>query len=745
MRGHRHPALFLALLVVLGICAADQSTATMGFWLAITLIAVTAVIALLLAQKLRLALILAGAALVFALGGWRMAVELHRRPSPSLVDLIEAGEPVEVFGRLSGIPRQRPSGWSVPLDVHAAHTSTGIVPVQGGVLLSTRASLAELRHGDEIRLTGRFEAPFVRRNPGGFDFAAHLFHQGIDAVLRPVDSLIEIRDAVPVSSFMNTVEPFRVWVRNVFTVHLPKPSRALILGFLLGDTDQLSSRVMAAFRDSGTLHLLAVSGANVWLLVGLVAWPMRLLRIPRWPRSILLVLAVAAFCVLTRNEPSVVRASLMVSLFILGRLIYRPMSLLNAVGASAFLILLASPFQIFRPGFQLSYAAVIGIAVVGQRTAAWTQKLKNYWVRAGSLIAVASVAATLATAPIVAWHFGTVSLVSILANLAMIPLAGVSLYFCLALALLSVFSVAVASWIAYPAVALLDLSASMASLFARMPGAHLAWPNPSPTWIIHFYVAGVLALNWKHRYRWLRPATWYAAGLLMILLANMAMRSEPPVIRLAYLDAGHTRVAACGHPNGSLVWLTDDPGIDERLEEWVTRPFVRASIGTVTHEVTQSWRRWDPSDASNTPSRTLEQHGSAPGWRRYVSTLDSTSEAMRIWCDRFAWGGDTIFCLRDYPTSPPGAAWLDTTLGTGQTVILPARTPDRLIRTLLDSHRPQRVAFCGRSSYWRDPDQYLELWRMRYPDIAFYSTSVNGCLEVLLGSEGSIICPTVTE
>ncbi|MBI5866709.1 MAG: ComEC family competence protein [candidate division Zixibacteria bacterium] len=745
VRGSRHPALLLAVFVALGVCIADQVTAGPTLWLSIALVAFPGVVALLWVNRWRGMLLLAGVLLAIALGAWRMSVDLHGRPSLPLIDLIEEREPVEIYGRLTGIPRQRLSGWSAPIEVMAVRTDAGIVPLQSAALLSTHTSLSEFRHGDQLHLTGRFEAPFVRRNPGGFDYAAHLFRQGIDAVVRPVDSLIDRCGVNPAPSLLNLVEPVRAWLRSVFSVHMPKTARALILGFLLGDTDQLSPGIVAAFRDSGTLHLLAVSGANVWLLVGLVAWPMRLLRIPRWPRSLILLSVVAAFCVLTRNEPSVVRASLVVAFFITGRLIYRPVGLLNAVGASALVILIGSPSQLFRPGFQLSYAAVIGIAVVARQITPWVQSLKARWLRSAVLIVFSSVAATLATAPIVAWHFGTVSLVSLFANLAMIPLAAVSLYLCLALAFLSVLSAAVASWLAFPAARLLDLSAYLATAFSKLPGAHIPWPNPSPVWIVHLYVAGFLALNWRHRYRWVRPVTWYSVGLVVMLLASSTFHEDPPQITLAYLDTGNTRVAACINPNGDLTWLADDPGIDDQLEQWVTLPFIRALSVPVRHEETHSWRRTD--SVAKPTVRSASAHGrfSPPGWLRYVSNLDSTADSRRIWCDRFTWQGDTVICLRDYPTSPPGMAWFDSTFGSGCTIVLPARTPDRLVRRILDLHAPRRVAFFGHAGGWRDPNQFLELWRMRYPDTEFYSTAVHGCIQINLGRAGASILPTMTE
>jgi ComEC/Rec2-related protein len=526
---------------------------------------------------------------------------------------------------------------------------------------------------------------------------------------------------------------------------LPKPARSLILGYLLGDTDQLAPGVITAFRDSGTLHLLAVSGANVWLIVGLFYWPLRLLRVPRWPRAIILIVLVVAFSFLTRNEPSVVRASLMVAFILLGRLLYRPVSLLNAVGASAVVILIAAPSQLFRPGFQLSYAAVIAIAVAGQRVIRLFQSMRPRWTRAIVLAASSSVAATVATAPIVAWHFGTVSLVSLVANLAMIPLAAAGLYTCLAVVLLSVFSSVAAGWMAHPAARILELSSQMASMFAQMPGSHLAWPDPSPIWVIHLYLAGVLAINWRHRYRWVRPTVWYAVAIVTVLISGSLLRPRVPIITLAYLDTGATRIAAFSHPDGSLVWLADDPGVDDGLKQWVIEPFVRAQIGGITTERVLPWRRTDSSDTTHERTVLGRSKFPAPAWRRYLSVLDPPAGGQRVWADRISWARDTVFCLRDYPVTPPGADWLDSVLGRGQTLVLPEAAPDRVLRQLLDHLAPRHVILFGSGSPWRDAEQGLERWRMRYPGIEFFCTATHGCVVIGLRPDSLTITPTIRE
>ncbi|MGD8605367.1 MAG: ComEC/Rec2 family competence protein, partial [Anaerolineales bacterium] len=314
----------------------------------------------------RLLAVFALAGMLFSLGGLRLSVATYGRPHPTLQELCALSHSVEVVGRIDGVPHTDQRGWRVPFTVQNISTSIGTVPVNARVLLRDDDSVCALGYGDRVRMRARFRTPTVRRNPGAFDYATYLYHRGIDALASPVGDIIQLGPRSSLWSPYRIIEPAREWIRETFTRYLAPVPRALILGFLLGDTEGLPRSVYRAVRDSGTLHLLAVSGANVWLIVGMLLLPLRLLRVPRWPRTLLLLIVVTLFSFLTRNEPSVVRASVMVAAILIGRLASRPIAILNAIGFAGTIILLFSPLHLFRPGFQLSFAAVIAIVVVSR-------------------------------------------------------------------------------------------------------------------------------------------------------------------------------------------------------------------------------------------------------------------------------------------------------------------------------------------------------------------------------------------
>lgn len=731
----RHPALLAALGLSIGIFVGDKLEIDAGWILALSL--VLGVVGVLLNRRAVTSSRIAGS-LVFlfaliAFGVWRIVAANADRPSESILELTSASKRVEIFARVDGVPFQKQSGWRVPLDLIAVNGKTGDVPVNGRVLLTSIPTLQGLRFGDYIRFEGRAYAPSVQRNPGGFDYAEYLHRQGFDATIRP-ESAITRWPQDRVWSLYNLIDPVRQWIRVTFGKYLDDNPQALLVGLLLGDTDRLPKSIYDSFRESGTSHLLAVSGANVWLVVGMLLLPMYAFGVPRWPRTIVALAVVILFSFLTRNEPSVVRASLMVGLILFGQLLWRPVAPMNAVGAAAMIILLFAPSHLFRPGFQLSFAAVLGILIAVARVG---PLLKGFWRRRWVypiiMFLVASVSATLATAPVSAWHFGTVPVAGVVSNLFMVPLAGFTAHLGLALLPLQAVSATIATWLAWATGWLLSFSTKIAQFFATVPWAVVSWSSPSVFIMLHLLAVMILILNWRHRYHWLRPLAYYIC-LLIVMTAVVRLASPRQVhASLSLLDTGRQRVAVLSASDGSALGLIDDPGLDDEIDQWVIQPFLRHQIGAPSLKTWMPWRRRTGQSVN-----ADHEAGIAIRWERFYSNhaFDSI-DVPRIWADR--WRGDTttVFMIRDVPDFPVVLLTIQLQENRGGlTLILPAQSKPEWTREVVESVNPNRVILYGKSWQSRTPDEALELWRLRFPGISFYSSAVHGgvILDILDGA-----------
>ena len=193
---------------------------------------------------------------------------------------------------------------------------------------------------------------------------------------------------------------------------------ALLAGMVLGQDDRIEDGVRDAFEASGLAHLLAVSGTNVMLLATLVVWVGAASGAPlRWRLFAALAL-IAVYVPLTGAGPSIQRAGVMGAAGLVAVLAGRPASRWYALGLAAAVTLALNPYAAGEPGWQLSFAAVVGLLWLA---APLREVLERRAPRPVAEVAAMTVAATVATAPLLAAHFGEVSLVSLPANLVAAP------------------------------------------------------------------------------------------------------------------------------------------------------------------------------------------------------------------------------------------------------------------------------------------------------------------------------------
>ena len=189
--------------------------------------------------------------------------------------------------------------------------------------------------------------------------------------------------------------------------------RALLAGFMVGDTSGVDEVDQSAMRRAGLSHFTAVSGSNVAIFLGLLYLAVGPVGIGPKRRAVLGLLGLPVFAAATRFEPSVLRASAMAGLVLAGRLVGVAMETWQVLSAAVIALLIIDPGLVVSAGFQLSAAATVGV-IVGAR-----------WPSSGGKVMRAlavSIGAQVAVAPLLILHFGVVPLLSPLANLLAAPL-----------------------------------------------------------------------------------------------------------------------------------------------------------------------------------------------------------------------------------------------------------------------------------------------------------------------------------
>jgi ComEC/Rec2-related protein len=297
----------------------------------------------------------------------------------------------------------------------------------------------EFRPGEVRRVKGKFFVPSRERNPGLFPRVEFWERDGVYGGLWIEESTLE---SVNWSSApYRWAESLRAELMVSITRGLPDGStgREVILAMVLGAKPPRDSEISKAFRESGAMHVFAVSGLHV-TLVGAIFWMVLMhLPIPRRVGVFLVILAMLSYAMVTGLRPPAVRATLMAVCFLGAFFFRRRPSVFNALALSFALVVLWRPSQVFDVGFQLSYGVLlaigagVGLALKltgkiaeldpffpsrllsdGQRK---VLKVRTYFANLGA----SSLAAWLGSMPIMIWHFGIVTPIAVLTSLLLIP------------------------------------------------------------------------------------------------------------------------------------------------------------------------------------------------------------------------------------------------------------------------------------------------------------------------------------
>jgi len=260
--------------------------------------------------------------------------------------------------------------FSIPLGVRVALYAGAF----GGT--SAPSDFPDVRYGDRFGLNAKLRLPRNFRNPGAFDYEGYLHGIGISVLASAQAENLEL---LPGQSG-TTLGFWRSAIRRSIREHMRKKGlwkdadAALFAAMILGDDSMLLRNVREDFQKTGVYHLLVVSGMNVALLAFAVFWLARRLRCPDWTASLITIALSIFYAYVAGTGVPIQRAVLMLSLFLIARLLYRDRSSFNATGFAALAVLVFSPVALFDAGFQLTFLALLAITGIGvpvlQRTSA---------------------------------------------------------------------------------------------------------------------------------------------------------------------------------------------------------------------------------------------------------------------------------------------------------------------------------------------------------------------------------------
>lgn len=447
-----YPALYLLLFVVTGITLADL--VRLPAWFSILASLVFSVLGILWLSdpgRRRSALAFGFAFLFFS--SFHFGQSMYDTGPHHVGNIIKEKGSYHIFGIVDDWPVLKTDRTEVMVSIDSAGRSD-LQPISGRILLKISDTTTTLQRGDRLEFRGTVYPLKSRESVTGFDYSRYLNLRGVFGIVY-LPTLLDVRvNRGNRYGLYRMVDRVRDWIRNNLETNLSPIPAALSSGFLIGETRNIPPEIYRFFRDSGTLHLLAVSGSNVALVIIFLLILMRPFSFRPGQRYLILLSSVFLFTLLSYGEPSVVRASIMAALVILAKLFQRRYDLNNIIALTALIILLVDPTHLFKVGFQLSFVTAWGLILVvpriDQRFQKWRRRIWYRWLVYPAIIALT---AQLFSMPLIAYYFHRVPVLSVAANLVIVPMTSIAVFGVQATLvsglILPILGMAVGSWLSW--------------------------------------------------------------------------------------------------------------------------------------------------------------------------------------------------------------------------------------------------------------------------------------------------------
>jgi len=337
-----------------------------------------------------------------------------------------------IYGTIKSINLKHEPKLSMVLDIDSLNIKGKTIHIKSDFLCNIKEKNSrqlnklydKIGVGNYVKIKGTINKPRNERNPGEFDYYKYLQSKDISALVyigsASYVKIVDNKTALGKNIIFKARKAISKSINEIYN----KRTAGLLKGLLLADRSEIDYRVKENFINSGVIHVLAVSGLHVGFIVLIFFFLFS--RASIYPRTILTIIGLIAFLFITNNPPSVFRATIMAVVMLLVFLSNRNYNAVNALAIAALILLIIDPAEIFNPGFQLSFSAVLSILIVYPLFDAKIREfnVQNKFLKYLILFIAVSLAAQLGTLPFTLIYFNKLSVVSLFANLLVIPMIG---------------------------------------------------------------------------------------------------------------------------------------------------------------------------------------------------------------------------------------------------------------------------------------------------------------------------------
>ena len=500
------------------------------------------------------------------------------------------------------------------------HSDLGLAPISPNTnRLPGSSVLSNLQYGDLVEVVGQLRQPQGKRNEGGFDYRAYLARKGVFGI-------IYVRDATSVKKigagggyfWMRWMDNLRRKVEGIFeqTMKGAPIYSSVLKGIILGQKQALPEDILLSFKNSGVMHILAVSGLHVgmiafagflffnllfkpltsfadriqqksetsdthWLPFGFSRFRLSEKYIYAKSIYVLTIGLVILYACIVGYRPSVIRASVIISLYFFAKIIDRDADLLNLLGLAALLLLLFNATSLWDVGFQLSFVTTAAIIYFMSK---WEtlfrllpqsepfQYAKKYFL----LPLGVSTSAQVASQPIIARHFNFIYPIAILTNIAAVWVV----WYIVCVAFITIITgliwIPLASPFAYANRLAIWVLLRITHFFSNIPYAVVEVPTPSIRFFVIYTVAIFAIANLGFLRKEKRKTIIIALAVISFCIWYSAIQPGGDFLEVTFLDVGLGDSAFVRFPDGKNILIDGGPTTPEYdTGERVIAPFLR--------------------------------------------------------------------------------------------------------------------------------------------------------------------------
>jgi competence protein ComEC len=548
-----------------------------------------------------------------------------------------------ITGTLTRLPDYRDNYTNLRIEVEAVDTGNGDMPASGLLLVRVQPNQI-YDYGERVRLRGQLKTPPENEE---FSYRDYLARFGIHSYMTSAD-VTRLPGNGGNLIYVQIYKLKAKFLENTYRL-FPDPEASLLAGILFGVQTGLSAKLQQAFKDTGTAHIIAISGFNIAIIAGIFFSIFKNLTNERIG-AVIAVIGIFFYAFLVGGDAAVMRAAFMGSVSLFARQLGRRNDGMNALMMVALLMALINPLVLWDVSFQLSFFATLGLILYSEPFSNFTNRIIERLIKEDtSTIAriinenvVLTFAAQLTTIPIMAYHFKRISLISFIANPFILPVqppvmivSGLAVIVSLIIYPLG----QLIAWIAWPFSA---YSIRVVELFDQVPHGVIVLGDSS-IWFVLVFFATLLTLTfgWSNIREWFQrtagalraialTASFSLLFICMILFWRASATAGDGQFHITFLEVGSADAVLIQTPEGRNILINGGASVTELSDELGRRlPFFSRKLDWLVIASTQEEQLaalpraleiyppdnvlWSGNAQASFPARTLDEYFAREG------------------------------------------------------------------------------------------------------------------------------------